>query len=67
MHGVPFNSQVLELCCGGELLARLTKASCHYSERTAASYLRAVLRALAVCHARRIIHRDVKPENVRNG
>ena len=54
---------VLEHCSGGELLAR-TKSARHYSERTAASFLRAVLRAVAVCHAKRIIHRDIKPENV---
>ncbi|EFN55463.1 hypothetical protein CHLNCDRAFT_35404, partial [Chlorella variabilis] len=53
---------VLEHCSGGELLAR-TKSARHYSERTAASFLRAVLRAVAVCHAKRIIHRDIKPEN----
>jgi calcium-dependent protein kinase len=56
---------VLELCSGGELLARTTKSTRHYSERTAASYLRAVLRTVAQCHAKRVIHRDIKPENVR--
>ncbi|KAI3425767.1 hypothetical protein D9Q98_007742 [Chlorella vulgaris] len=54
---------VLELCSGGELLARTTKSTRHYSERTAASYLRAVLRTVAQCHAKRVIHRDIKPEN----
>ncbi|KAK9837479.1 hypothetical protein WJX81_005438 [Elliptochloris bilobata] len=52
---------VMELCRGGELLARAR--SSHYSERTVASYMRAVLRTLAQCHAHRILHRDVKPEN----
>jgi hypothetical protein len=28
-----------------------------------ASYMRAVLRTLAQCHAHRILHRDVKPGN----
>ncbi|PRW33251.1 calcium-dependent kinase 17-like [Chlorella sorokiniana] len=53
---------VLEHCSGGELLSR-TRGGRHYSERTAASFLRAVLRTVAQCHAKRIIHRDVKPEN----
>lgn len=65
---------VLELCSGGELLARTRQAGAgpggkgaprHYSERTAASFLRACLRTVAQCHAKRIIHRDIKPENVR--
>ena len=73
---------VMELCAGGELLARTAAPSSnkpggsgaprtknpqqryHYSERTAASFLRAVLRTVAQCHAKRIIHRDIKPENV---
>lgn len=57
--------QVLEYCSGGELLSRAGKGARHYSERTAASFLRAVLRTLAQCHAKRIMHRDIKPENVR--
>jgi serine/threonine protein kinase len=54
---------VLELCTGGELLAR-TAGARHYGERTAASFLRAALRTVAQCHAKRVIHRDVKPGNV---
>ncbi|GFH32107.1 uncharacterized protein HaLaN_31271, partial [Haematococcus lacustris] len=49
----------MELCRGGELLQRIGKH--HYSERTVASYMRAVLRTLAQCHHHRILHRDVKP------
>ena len=52
----------MELCTGGELLQRCTAGGNH-SERSVASYLRAVLRTLAQCHAKGIIHRDVKPEN----
>ena len=52
---------VLEHCAGGELAHAL--GSRHYSERTAASYMRAVLRTLAQCHAAGILHRDVKPGN----
>lgn len=52
---------VLEHCAGGELAHAL--GSRHYSERTAASYMRAVLRTLAQCHSAGILHRDVKPGN----
>ncbi|GIL43935.1 hypothetical protein Vafri_1520 [Volvox africanus] len=52
---------VMEWCKGGELLQRINTR--HYSERTAASYMRAVLRTLAQCHHLRILHRDIKPGN----
>ena len=52
---------VQELCRGGELHHRI--GARHYSERTVASFMRAVLRTLAQCHSRRILHRDVKPGN----
>ena len=52
---------VMELCRGGELLHRIGRRA--YGERTVASFMRAVLRTLAQCHAKRILHRDVKPGN----
>ncbi|MEW5299735.1 MAG: hypothetical protein WDW36_002721 [Sanguina aurantia] len=52
---------VMELCRGGELHQRI--GSTHYSERTAASYMRSVLRTLAQCHSHHILHRDVKLGN----
>ncbi|KAI8470975.1 MAG: kinase-like domain-containing protein [Monoraphidium minutum] len=52
---------VQELCSGGELHHRIGDR--HYSERTVASFLRAVLRTLAQCHSHRILHRDIKPGN----
>ena len=52
---------VMEMCQGGELWHRIGER--HYSERTAASYMRGVLRTLAVMHSHHILHRDVKPGN----
>ena len=52
---------VQELCRGGELHHRIGDR--HYSERTVASFMRAVLRTIAQCHSRHILHRDIKPEN----
>ncbi len=44
---------IMELCRGGELLRRV--GTSHYSERTVASYMRAVLRTIAQCHHHRIL------------
>ncbi|PSC73235.1 Pkinase-domain-containing [Micractinium conductrix] len=52
---------VLEYCRGGELHHHIGET--HYSERTVASYMRAVLRTLAQCHSQGILHRDIKPGN----
>lgn len=52
---------VLEYCKGGELHHHIGDTV--YSERTVASYMRAVLRTLAQCHAQGILHRDIKPGN----
>ncbi|EFN52073.1 hypothetical protein CHLNCDRAFT_32668 [Chlorella variabilis] len=52
---------VLDYCSGGELHHRIGETN--YSERTVASYMRAVLRTLAQCHSQNILHRDIKPGN----
>lgn len=52
---------IMEVCKGGELHHAI--GARHYSERTAASYMRAVLRTLGQCHAHNVLHRDVKPGN----
>ncbi|GAB4814982.1 hypothetical protein N2152v2_002028 [Parachlorella kessleri] len=52
---------VMEACRGGALHHRIGDR--HYSERTVASFMRAVLRTLAQCHSHKILHRDIKPGN----
>jgi calcium-dependent protein kinase len=49
---------VLELCSGGTMWSRIKRGA--YSERTAALLMREVLRAVAQCHAKGVILRDVK-------
>jgi calcium-dependent protein kinase len=52
---------VMEHLQGGELWHRIGDR--HYSERTVASFMRAVFRTLAQCHSHHILHRDIKPGN----
>lgn len=54
---------VLEKCSGGELGARVKEAGGRLSEEEAAFVMRGVLQALAQCHAKDILMRDVKPGN----
>jgi len=57
---------VLELCRGGPLLKQggLGKGQHKALSETGVSrWIRSVLQTVATCHARHIIHRDVKPEN----
>jgi serine/threonine protein kinase len=49
----------MTLASGGDVLDRLARRA-SYTERDA----RALLGALRFVHARRIVHRDVKPENL---
>jgi len=46
---------VMELCTGGDLLDELTRRG-RFSEHEAASIMAQVLRALAHCHARGVVH-----------
>ena len=50
---------LLELCSGGDLYTRDP-----YTEAEAQAMVRSLLEALAYLHARQIVHRDLKFENV---
>ncbi|GBF88497.1 hypothetical protein Rsub_01210 [Raphidocelis subcapitata] len=53
---------VLELCAGGDLLDHILLRG-RLPEDDAAAAARAIVLALQRCHARGVMHRDVKPEN----
>lgn len=59
---------VMEYCSGGDLGGRIIKPSCcnqgHTFEAQVAFILKQVLSAMAYCHKRKIVHRDLKLENV---
>lgn len=53
---------VMEICTGGELFDRIV-ARGHYSEKSAAQIIRAVVEVVSHCHTMGVVHRDLKPEN----
>lgn len=54
---------LLEYAPEGEVF-RTLKSVGYFQEQVARAYVRQVCEALAYCHARHVIHRDVKPENL---
>eukprot|EP00358_Blepharisma_japonicum_P004666 CAMPEP_0202947822 /NCGR_PEP_ID=MMETSP1395-20130829/12324_1 /ASSEMBLY_ACC=CAM_ASM_000871 /TAXON_ID=5961 /ORGANISM="Blepharisma japonicum, Strain Stock R1072" /LENGTH=412 /DNA_ID=CAMNT_0049649377 /DNA_START=164 /DNA_END=1402 /DNA_ORIENTATION=- len=54
---------ITEMCIGGELYDRIIGTS-HFSEAVAAEYMRQLLSALAHCHERGVVHREIRPENL---
>ncbi|KAM0944951.1 putative protein kinase CAMK-CDPK family [Dioscorea sansibarensis] len=55
---------VLDLCTGPDLFDRLSDESAPISEPEAAIVMGDLMEAIAACHRRGVVHRDVKPENV---
>ncbi|OMJ71185.1 hypothetical protein SteCoe_30681 [Stentor coeruleus] len=54
---------VTEYCKGGELLERITELG-SLSENKVASYMKQIISAVVYLHSKRIIHRDLRLENV---
>ena len=59
---VRFGYIVMQSCTGGELFDRIAERN--FDEREAAVAVVDVLSALNFLHSKRIVHRDVKPENL---
>lgn len=55
---------LLEPALGGELYATYNRKGLHGSEKHAKFYIAGVVFAFEHCHERRIIYRDLKPENL---
>ena len=54
---------VTEFCTGGELFDQITKQQT-FSEFEAARIIKQVLNVIKYCHAKNIVQRDLKPENL---
>ncbi|CAK9145818.1 unnamed protein product [Ilex paraguariensis] len=54
---------ILEYAHGGELYKEL-RITGNLTEKQAATYISSLTQALAYCHEKHVIHRDVKPENL---
>ena len=54
---------ITEYCAGGQLFEAMLKKKT-FSENEAAYIMMQLLSAINHCHQRKIVHRDVKPENL---
>jgi len=56
---------ILDLCTGGDLLTRLNgQRAHHFDERSACKLVQTIVGAIHYCHQHRIVHRDLKLENL---
>ena len=55
---------ITDFCEGGELFDKIKDRNGYFSERDAATIIKAVLQAIAYCHSIGLGHRDLKPENI---
>ena len=55
---------ITDFCEGGELFDKIKDRNGYFSERDAATIIKAVLQAIAYCHSIGLVHRDLKPENI---
>ncbi|KAJ0963750.1 hypothetical protein J5N97_028872 [Dioscorea zingiberensis] len=55
---------VLDFCPGPDLFDRIAEKGAPISEPEAAMLMEDLMEAIAACHRRGVVHRDVKPENV---
>lgn len=62
LRGVPFHYLVLEYMPGGDLLSLCRKRAFKLDD--AIFYFKQVAEALAHAHSQRVIHRDIKPNNL---
>ena len=54
---------ITEYCSGGQLFEMIRRKKT-FTENEAAQIMQQLLSAIAHCHQRKVIHRDVKPENL---
>jgi len=54
---------VQEYCRGGDLLTKITDQK-FFTDKMASRIINQILSAVEYCHSSKIVHRDMKPENV---